>query len=200
MLLLGLVLRGFSRSITPAVSVPHTVSELSSRTEAVQSGFNAVEDLYRQRVRGVERFIYSRRHDARLARRIAWAVVLEADRQDLPVDLALGILLVENPEFKPSARSPVGATGLAQVMPFHSGKWKPCGKHLDDIEDNLCTGFAIFRHHLREFHGDTERALLAYNGCVRGTNTPDCQQYGRWVLEKLGRTRMELWQLQNRSD
>jgi hypothetical protein len=70
-----------------------------------------------------------------------------------------------------------------QVMPGWAGQWRECGRDLYDVEDNLCNGTSILQWYLRR-HGDERRALLGYNGCVRGTNTPNCFIYPNkiWTL------------------
>jgi hypothetical protein len=40
--------------------------------------------------------------------------------------------------------------------------------------------------------GTTTAALLRYNGCVRGTNTPDCHRYPSKVLARAGRVREQI--------
>jgi soluble lytic murein transglycosylase-like protein len=69
-----------------------------------------------------------------------------------------------------------------QVMPFHAGAWGCESEDLTDPETNVCHGTRILAHALRRLDGDLERALLRYNGCVRGTNTPDCHSYPSRVL------------------
>ena len=79
------------------------------------------------------------------------------------------------------ARSSVGARGLMQIMPFHSGKYGCASPDLYNVEANICHGVAI----LAEYMGKTksiEKALLRYNGCVRGANTPNCHTYPNKVL------------------
>jgi soluble lytic murein transglycosylase-like protein len=70
-----------------------------------------------------------------------------------------------------------------QVMPFHAGKWGCASGDLFEIESNICHGVRILASELNDA-GDLSRALLRYNGCVRGTNTPDCRQYARWVYHR----------------
>jgi soluble lytic murein transglycosylase-like protein len=105
----------------------------------------------------------------------------------------LAVLLVENPWLETGARSSVGAQGLMQVMPFHRGKWRACAPRLDDIESNICHGAQIFAAYLSEEKGNMDRALLRYNGCVKGTNTPNCHQYPTHVYARAGRASLIAW-------
>ncbi|MBA3656238.1 MAG: lytic transglycosylase domain-containing protein [Gemmatimonadaceae bacterium] len=120
--------------------------------------------------------------DPARADRIASAIVSEGTKHSISPSLLVGVLLTENPRLDPQARSKVGARGLMQVMPFHSGKWG-CGSHdLFDIEANICHGVRILEQNLKD-ERNLDRALLAYNGCVRGKNTPNCYTYSRHVLK-----------------
>jgi hypothetical protein len=116
---------------------------------------------------------------------IARVAVREAYHRRIPPALVLGVMLTENDEFKPNARSKVGAMGLMQIMPR---MWTPnlgpiLGRNLKDDETNLRYGVYILRHFARrtsdtlDATGATRVALLNYNGCVRGTNTRDCKAY-----------------------
>ena len=116
---------------------------------------------------------------------IARVAVREAYHRRIPPALVLGVMLTENDEFKPSARSKVGAMGLMQIMPR---LWTPnlgpiLGRNLKDDETNLRYGVYILRHFARRTSDTldatdaTRSALLAYNGCVTGRNTPDCRAY-----------------------
>ena len=119
--------------------------------------------------------------DSLRAERIARALVAEGRRKDIDPALLIGVLLVEDATLNPRARSFVGARGLMQVMPFHSGTYGCSSPDLFNIEANICHGVAI----LSEYMGRSksmERALLRYNGCVRGTNTPHCHTYPNKVL------------------
>jgi hypothetical protein len=140
--------------------------------------------LYREHVEPVEKVL--RRHGiaGTTARKISWPLVEESYRRGVDPAMVTAILLVESGG-KPTARSPVGARGLMQVMPLWAGKWRGCGVDLYDITDNLCNGTSILAWYLRT-HGDERRALLGYNGCVRGTNTPNCHRYPDriWALRQ----------------
>jgi soluble lytic murein transglycosylase-like protein len=116
---------------------------------------------------------------------IAQVAVREAYHRRIPPALVLGVMLTENDQFKRNARSKVGAMGLMQIMPRI---WTPnlgpiLGRNLKDDETNLRYGVYILKHFAKrtadtlDAANVTTVALLSYNGCVRGTNTPDCRAY-----------------------
>ena len=146
--------------------------------------------LYRDHVEPVEKVL--RRHGiaGTTARKISWPLVEESYRRNLDPATVISIMLIES-EGKPTARSFVGAAGLMQVMPFWAGRWRGCGKDLYDIETNLCNGTSILAWYFRNFDGE-RKALLGYNGCVRGTNTPRCHTYPDKVAKLRDRIRREL--------
>lgn len=201
----GLALAGSARVSGEAVPVLMAVEaegkhapaaeleELSRRADRVRGGWEDVEDYYRRQVQPLERVLLRYRNEPALVNRIAVSLYAEARRVDVDPRLLLAVLLVENPWLEPTARSPVGAVGLMQVMPFHRGKWGNCAPDLEDIEANICHGARIFAHYFRETGGDIERALLRYNGCVRGTNTPDCHRYPYHVFARAGRASILAW-------
>jgi hypothetical protein len=147
-------------------------------------------ELYHEHVEPVEKVL--RRHGIShaTARKISWPLVEESYRRNLDPATVMSIMLIES-EGKPTARSFVGAKGLMQVMPFWAGKWRGCGKDLYDIEANLCNGTSILAWYFRNFDGE-RKALLGYNGCVRGTNTPRCHTYPDKVARLRERIRREL--------
>ena len=125
--------------------------------------------------------------DPGVAFRVADAIVTEGHRQNINPELLAGVVLTEDPELNPRARSKVGAKGIMQVMPFHSGNWGCRSKDLFDIEANICHGVQILKQAIAEAP-NMRTALLRYNGCVRGRNTPDCRRYDDKVLGHAGRT------------
>lgn len=157
---------------------------LRSRMLMTERALDRVERMYETEIAPVERALLEYNDDDRqLVRRIAVAIVRESRRAGVDPSLLTGMMLVENPMLDPFARSFMGATGLMQVMPLHQGKWK-CGPRLDDIDSNICTGARIFASYLRDQGGDVSRALLRYNGCVTGSNTPNCHTYPRHVMKR----------------
>ena len=121
--------------------------------------------------------------DTLRANRIANAVIREGGKRNLDPALLIGLLIAENAKLDPQARSNVSARGLMQVMPFHAGKWKDCpSRDLADIDSNICYGTSILADLVRR-SPSMQRALLRYNGCVRGTNTPNCYTYSGKVMK-----------------
>lgn len=121
------------------------------------------------------------------ARQLSQVLVTEAYRQNVPLPLLIGIMRVENPPFLSRAISFVGAKGLMQIMP---NVWLPVfgdkfGRDLGDDRTNIMFGAAILRENLKSAQGDWRAALLRYNGCRRGTNTPTCHKYPGMVHEAI---------------
>ncbi|MEO8560578.1 MAG: lytic transglycosylase domain-containing protein [bacterium] len=124
---------------------------------------------------------------------IARVAVREAYHRRIPPALVLGVMLTENDRFARNARSKVGAMGLMQIMPR---MWTPnlgpiLGRNLKDDETNLRYGVYILKHFAKRT-ADTldardviRSALLSYNGCVSGRNTPDCKAYPRKVQQRV---------------
>ena len=81
----------------------------------------------------------------------------------------LAALVWQESRWNPSAISPKGAIGLAQLMP---GTARDLGVNPADPVANLVGGARYLRQLLDQFDGDVERALAAYNagpGRVRRT-------------------------------
>lgn len=134
----------------------------------------------------IQKVAYSLRkytNDTVLARRIAQAIVVEGGKKHIDPALLVGVVLTEDAKLDPKARSFVGARGLMQVMPFHAGKWKGCtSADLFAIDSNICHGVSILADLIKR-SPSVARALQRYNGCVRGTNTPNCHTYSGKVLK-----------------
>lgn len=117
---------------------------------------------------------------------LATYAVREAYMKRVPPALVFGVLMIENPTFRPRARSGAGAVGLMQI---HRKVWVPTlgrlfGRNLADDETNLRYGVHILSGYLYRsaakvatVEGAVSTGLLRYNGCVRGTNTPGCRRY-----------------------
>ena len=84
---------------------------------------------------------------------------------------AFGLVRAES-SFRPTATSPVGATGLTQLMPA-TARWLQPGttrQQLKDPETNLRIGFKYLRSLVDKYDGNEKLALLAFN---RGPGTVD---------------------------
>jgi soluble lytic murein transglycosylase-like protein len=175
-------------------SNPAGVDALLEHSAGVTDLLTRVEAAYSEDIAPIERVLLSYRDDdPQLVRQVAVSLVREARRTQVEPQLLLAVLLVENPWIDPTKSSHVGAQGLMQVMPFHRGKWKPCQPRLDDVDSNICHGARIFAAYLREEDGNVDRALLRYNGCVKGTNTPNCHLYPTAVYARAGRASLLGW-------
>jgi len=140
------------------------------------------DEKAREEVLRVRHALLKYTRDTVRAQRIAIAVVAEGGKRNLSPALLIGVLLTEDVTLNPQAKSFVGARGLMQVMPFHAGKWKQCpSSDLFTIETNVCYGTSILADLVKR-SPSMERALLRYNGCVKGTNTPNCHTYSGKVL------------------
>ena len=141
--------------------------------------------------RPIERYLGRFSDDRLLVRRISGAVLRESRRQAVPPSLIVAVLVTENTTLRPEAESSVGAKGLMQVMPFHAGARLCDSDDLVDVDSNICHGTLILARNLRAT-STSVAALLRYNGCVRGTNTPDCHRYPGRVLARASRVRQEI--------
>jgi hypothetical protein len=151
---------------------------LSNRMHAMSAEGKKTVDYvrtYREHVKPVEKVLVRHGISRGRARKISWPLVQQSYEKGLDPATVVAVMLVES-EGNPTARSFVGARGLMQVMPSWLGTWRKCGKDLYAIEDNLCNGTSILAWYLSR-HGTEQQALLGYNGCVNGTNTPNCHTY-----------------------
>ena len=200
-ILILLVVVGAGRRPAAATAGPLAVIEetndelglLLQRARSADEALRQVEGIYAEEVAPIQAVLRSYKNDEELTREIAVALVREAHRANLEPRVLLSVLLVENPMLETRARSFVGAVGLMQVMPLHRGQWRACRPDLESIDSNICHGAQIFASYLRQSDGNVDRALLRYNGCVRGTNTPNCHGYPSWVYARAGKVSMMTW-------
>ena len=125
--------------------------------------------------------------DSARADSIAEYAVREAYVRGISPAIIFGVMLAENARFISGATSNVGAVGLMQVYPkvwLTKEMTDSLGKDLGIDSTNVKYGvFILDRYfHPRTKSGATTNrdwatALLRYNGCVKGTNTPRCHTY-----------------------
>jgi soluble lytic murein transglycosylase-like protein len=188
-----LLLSGTAEPVMPAPV--ETASVDSFAIAAPVEAMTALDSLQAEREltpaamrRPLETYLRRYSDDRLLVRRISRAVLREASRQQVPPSLITAVLLTENTTLKPEAASSVGAQGLMQVMPFHAGARLCNSDDLVDVDSNICHGTLILARNLQATSTPTA-ALLRYNGCVRGTNTPNCGRYPSIVLARASRVR-----------
>ena len=125
--------------------------------------------------------------DSARADSIAHYAVREAYRRGISPAIIFGVMLTENSRFISKATSSVGAVGLMQVYPkvwLNKEMTKLFGRDLATDSTNVKYGVFILNQYFRPKdrkgkvrERDWATALLRYNGCVRGTNTPRCHTY-----------------------
>ena len=115
---------------------------------------------------------------------VAYYAVREAYLRGIPPAVVFGVMLTENSRFVSKALSNVGAVGLMQVYPkvWLKALQEKFGSDLSTDSTNLKYGVYILSTYIKTDKGAANAAavnkgLLRYNGCVRGTNTPNCRTY-----------------------
>lgn len=126
------------------------------------------------------------RMDQPRADSIAYYAVREAYQRGIPPAVIFGVMLTENALFVSSAMSNVGAVGLMQVYPkiWLKELGDRFGTDLASDSTNVKYGVYILSEYIKPKKGassvtagDVNSGLLRYNGCVHGTNTPNCRTY-----------------------
>ena len=164
------------------LALPATVVKPNLTAEEILIG-DATPDLSAPVTQRIALVLRKFAKDDRIADRAATALVREAGKKNIDPVLLVGLMITENSAIDPLAKSNVGATGLMQVMPFHAGEWGCGSDNLVNVESNICHGVAILADYVRRSPKNLHKALLRYNGCVRGTNTPNCHTYSSKVYK-----------------
>ncbi len=164
------------------LALPATVVKQTLTPEEILIG-DATPDLSAPVTQRIAFVLRKFAKDDRVADRAATALVREAARKNIDPVLLVGLMITENSAIDPLAKSSVGATGLMQVMPFHAGEWGCGSDNLVNVESNICHGVAILADYVGRSPRNLHKALLRYNGCVRGTNTPNCHTYSSKVYK-----------------
>jgi len=97
-------------------------------------------------------------------------------------------LVWQESRWRANAVSPVGARGLAQLMP---GTARQMGVDADDPFANLEGGARYLREQLDRFDGDLEKALAAYNAgpgrVISAGGIPRIRETQNYVVSVMGR-------------
>jgi len=179
---------------TRAVLTPKpTVSDTSKVAQVTSS-----PEFERDRQAFAADLVKTGRMDQARADSIAYYAVRESYLNGIPPAVVFGVMLTENALFVSGAMSNVGAVGLMQVYPKVwlkelRGKF---GADLAADSTNLKYGIYILSKYIKHSSdsggvaaGELSKGLLRYNGCVKGSNTPNCGTYPSKVktyVEKQG--------------
>jgi soluble lytic murein transglycosylase-like protein len=102
--------------------------------------------------------------------------------------MLLEAMVWQESRWNETARSPVGARGLAQLMP---GTARMMGVNPDDPHANLEGGARYLRMQLDTFDGDLEKALAAYNAgparVIRAGGIPAIRETRNYVAAIMAR-------------
>jgi soluble lytic murein transglycosylase-like protein len=149
--------------------------------------FMATEKFRDEKRNFYEDLMRTRQLDSARADSIANYAVREAYIRGISPAIIFGVMLTENARFISGALSNVGAVGLMQVYPkvwLKKQFTDSLGADLASDSTNVRFGVFILSEYFnpRTRSGarrerDYRTALLRYNGCVRGTNTPHCKNY-----------------------
>lgn len=127
------------------------------------------------------------RHAAGIPLRYSAKIAELAARFDLSPSL-LEALVWQESRWNENAVSPVGAQGLAQLMP---GTARYLGVNSRDPFQNLEGGARYLREQLDRFGGDLEKALAAYNAgpgrVERAGGIPNIRETKQYVAAIMGR-------------
>lgn len=104
--------------------------------------------------------ISSNRSDADM-QKIYNAVNTASKKYGVDSNLILAIIKQES-DFDPNSTSSCGASGLMQLMPENFADAGITDKY--DVDQNINGGTKLFKEYLNQFGGNTEMALMAYNG------------------------------------
>jgi soluble lytic murein transglycosylase-like protein len=130
---------------------------------------------------------YPAQHAAGVPQRYAAKIHELAARFDLSPSLLEAVVWQES-RWREDAVSPVGARGLAQLMP---GTARYLGVNAEDPFQNLEGGARYLREQLDRFDGNLEKALAAYNAgpgrVERAGGIPNIRETQAYVAAIMGR-------------
>jgi hypothetical protein len=166
---------------------PEAAQVLIDTDSTPMQRFLASEKFREEKRNFYEDLMRTKQLDSARADSIATYAVREGYIRGISPAIIFGVMLTENARFISGALSNVGAVGLMQVYPKYWLKKQFTDSLGTDLaSDSTNVRFGVFI--LSEYFNpktrsgarrprDFRTALLRYNGCVRGTNTPHCKNY-----------------------
>ena len=166
---------------------PEAAAVLVDNDSTPMERFMATEKFRDEKRNFYEDLMRTKQLDSARADSIATYAVREAYIRGISPAIIFGVMLTENARFVSRALSNVGAVGLMQVYPKVWAKKQftdSLGTDLASDSTNVRFGVFILSEYFnpRTRSGarrerDYRTALLRYNGCVTGSNTPHCKNY-----------------------
>jgi soluble lytic murein transglycosylase-like protein len=152
-----------------ANAVPPFVSAPLAMTPVVVSAPTMSQRRLEMRRDTLARMLTRKHVDSATAAEWAREFVVYGEQAQVNPKLLVAIAYAES-EFNPRAHSHAGAIGLMQILPERNSwrEYEPrCGRMsaatLHNPRVNICFGAHIFGEFLNRHHGDSDRALAAYN-------------------------------------
>lgn len=167
-------------------ALPQT--QVSPQVEAMSAAQKAaLEELPAQMTVPDQAASYMGEHTRTIPPQYAAKVFELSQRFDLSPSLIEALVWQES-RWRANARSPVGARGLAQLMPATA---RELGVNPDDPMQNLEGGARYLRQQLDRFDGDLEKALAAYNAgpgrVIKAGGVPRIRETQKYVAAIMGR-------------
>ena len=166
---------------------PQAAAVLIDNDSSMLDRMMASEKFQDEKRNFYEDLMRTKQLDSARADSIATYAVREAYVRGISPAIIFGVMLTENARFISGALSNVGAVGLMQVYPKIWLKKQfsdSLGTDLASDSTNVRYGVFILSQYFnpRTRSGevrtrDYRAALLRYNGCVTGSNTPNCKTY-----------------------
>jgi hypothetical protein len=166
---------------------PQAAAVLIDNDSSLTDRMMASEKFLDEKRNFYEDLMRTKQLDSARADSIATYAVREAYVRGISPAIIFGVMLTENARFISGALSNVGAVGLMQVYPkvwLKKQYSDSLGTDLASDSTNVRYGVFILSQYFnpRTRSGevktrDYRAALLRYNGCVRGSNTPNCKTY-----------------------
>ena len=166
---------------------PQAAAVLIDNDSSMLDRMMASEKFQDEKRNFYEDLMRTKQLDSARADSIATYAVREAYVRGISPAIIFGVMLTENARFISGALSNVGAVGLMQVYPKIWLKKQfsdSLGTDLASDSTNVRYGVFILSQYFnpRTRSGevrtrDYRAALLRYNGCVKGSNTPNCKTY-----------------------
>ncbi len=174
-----------ARQLTQAPPAPTPSAALTPADTSLDARIVRSPEFQRDRVAFAADLVRTGRMSQARADSVAYYAVREAYVRGIPPAVIFGVMLTENAVFASTATSNVGAVGLMQVYPkvWLKSLGSMFGRNLAVDSTNLKYGTYILSQYIRTKPGqspstaEVRSGLLKYNGCVRGTNTPNCHTY-----------------------